>query len=206
MANYTLTYFDFPGSRGEECRIALHVSGAAFEDERIVRDAWATLKPTSPYGGLPILTVAGKGALAQSNAILSFVGRAHGLLPTDPWEAAHHEAVMCAVEDFRAQLNPSGRIADPELKRIAREEFAAGYLKTWAAAIERQLEASSEAGPFFGGAALSVADIKLFIIMRSIIDGGIDHVSRTAFVEFTGLSRLYEAVRTDARVAAWTNR
>lgn len=29
---------------------------------------------------------AGKGQLAQSNAILTFVGRGHGQHPSDPWE------------------------------------------------------------------------------------------------------------------------
>lgn len=205
MAKYTLTYFDFAGSRGEECRLALHCSGVPFEDERLTRDAWAARKPTSPWGGLPILTIEGKGELAQTNAILSFVGRNHGLLPADPFEAAQHEAVMCAVEEFRAELNPTGRIADPEQKRAAREAFANGYLKTWSASIERLLAARAE-GPFFGGAALSVADLKLFIIMRSIIGGGIDHVPTTAFAEFGRLTRLYEAVRTHAGVAAWTSR
>lgn len=201
MPEYTLTYFDFSGSRGEECRLAFHLAGVPFEDERLDRGAWAARKPRTPYGSLPVLTVEGRGELAQSNAILSFVGRAHGLLPTDPFEAARHEAVMCSVEDFRAALNPTGRIADPELKRIAREEFAAGYLRTWAAAIERQL---ADPGPYFGGEAPSVADLKLFIIMRSIVDGGIDHVPPTAFAEFSRLSRLFEAVRSHPRVAERT--
>lgn len=204
MAKYKLTYFDFSGSRGEECRLALHLSGEAFEDDRLPRDSWATRKPTTPYGAVPVLTVEGMGELGQSNAILSFVGRAHGLLPSDPWQAARHEAVMCAVEDFRTQLNATpGRIADPEQKRIAREEFASGYLRTWASAVERQIDAG---GPFFGGARISVADLKLFIIMRSIKDGGIDHVPATAFDDHPRLSRLYEAVASHAAVAAWTTR
>lgn len=33
----TLTYFDFDGSRGLECRLALHVAGVPFQDVRIGR-------------------------------------------------------------------------------------------------------------------------------------------------------------------------
>lgn len=203
MPQYKLTYFDFSGSRGEECRLALALAGVPFEDERINRDAWVARKPTSPFGGLPILTVEGKGEVGQSNAILAFVGRAHGLLPSDPFEAARHEAVMCAVEDFRASLNPTGRIAEAEAKRAAREAFARDYLPTWAAAIERQISAD---GPFFGGASPSVADLKLFIIMRSIVDGTIDHVPSTSFAPFPRLVRLFDAVRTHPAVAAWLAR
>jgi glutathione S-transferase len=203
MPEYKLTYFDFAASRGEECRLALHVAGVEFEDERLTREAWASRKPNTPYGSLPVLTVEGKGELAQSNAILSFVGHNHGMLPADPFEAARHEAVLLAVEDLRAVLNPTGRIADPAAKQAAREAFATDVLPPWAAWVDKQI--ASE-GPFFGGANISVADLKLFIIVRSIKDGTIDHVPATSFAPFERLERLYEAVRTHPAVAEWTGR
>ena len=42
MTKPKLTYFDIPTSRGEECRLALHVAGVAFEDNRIRHAAWPT--------------------------------------------------------------------------------------------------------------------------------------------------------------------
>lgn len=203
MPKYKLTYFDFSASRGEECRLALHLADVPFEDERLARDQWAARKPTTPFGAVPVLTVENCGEIAQSNAILSFIGRAHGMLPADAFESARHEAVMCAVEDFRAQLNPSGRITDPVAKQAAREAFANDYLPTWAAAIEKQIATD---GPFFGGTKISVADLKLFIILRSIKDGTIDHVPVTSFLPFTRLERLYDAVRTHPGVVGWNNR
>ena len=100
-----LTYFDFSGSRGEECRLALHAAGVEFEDHRIKGAEWPTVKPTMPFGAMPVLEIEGKGRLAQSNAILGFIGRSHGLLPDDAWEAARHEAVMCAVEELRGRID-----------------------------------------------------------------------------------------------------
>jgi glutathione S-transferase len=35
MSRPRLIYFDFAGSRGEECRIALHLVGIDFEDVRV---------------------------------------------------------------------------------------------------------------------------------------------------------------------------
>ena len=35
MSKPRLTYFDFAGSRGEECRIALHLAGIDFDDVRV---------------------------------------------------------------------------------------------------------------------------------------------------------------------------
>ena len=59
MARPKLIYFDAPVSRGEECRLALHIAGVDFEDVRINRKDWAALKPTTPFGGVPILRVTG---------------------------------------------------------------------------------------------------------------------------------------------------
>lgn len=201
MSRYKLTYFDFSGSRGEECRLALHLAGEPFDDDRMAQGTWATVKPTTPYGAVPVLTIDGERVLAQSNAILSYLGRTHGLLPTDAFEAARHEAAMCAVEDLRGQMNPMSRIADADEKKTAREAFASGYLRTWSAALERQIQ-----GPFFGGSRISVADLKLYIVMKSIKSGGIDHVPATAFDEFTALSRLYDAVDTYPAVVGWNAR
>src|SRR5271165_961321 len=107
MSKPKLTYFDAPVSRGEECRLALHVAGVDFEDNRIRRDDWPSLKPKTPFGSLPTLEMPGHPVLAQSNAILVLVGRLHGLHPKEPFEAARHEAMMQHVEDLRAGVSPS---------------------------------------------------------------------------------------------------
>ena len=198
MSQYKLTYFDFSGSRGEDCRLALFVAGVPFEDHRISQETWASLKADSPYGALPVLELAGKAPLAQSNAILTFVGQQHGLLPQDPWEAAQHLAVLESVEDLRAHLAPSGKLKDAEEKKQAREAFASGYLKQWSRALERQVR-----GPFLAGSAISVADIKVFQIMSSFKNGVLDHIPTSAFDDFPKLDALYAAVLKEPKIAEW---
>jgi glutathione S-transferase len=201
MPRYKLTYFDFSGSRGEECRLTLHLAGLDFEDHRIQREQWAALKPTTPYGVLPILEVEGRPPLAHSNAILGYLGRQHGLLPDDAWEAARHEAVMAAAEDLRVEVGASSRLQDPEEKRLAREAFAAGPMQAWAARIERQIE-----GPFLGGASIGVADIKLFLVMRAYKQGVLDHIPRDVFAAHRRLEELYSAVESHPRIVDWCSR
>src|SRR5437016_8416928 len=111
MPPYKLTYFDTASSRGEECRLALHVAGLPFEDERLNRDQWAARKASTPFGALPVLAIDGR-QLAQSNAILRFIGSQHGLHPAEPFEAAVHESVMCAVEALRTRMGRTSRIKD----------------------------------------------------------------------------------------------
>src|SRR5207253_1774683 len=119
MPLYKLTYFDAATSRGEECRLALHVAGLPFEDERLTRDQWAARKASTPFGALPVLVTDGR-QLAQSNAILRFIGSQHGLHPVEPFEAALHESLMCAVEDLRTRMGPIIRIKDEAVKQHPR--------------------------------------------------------------------------------------
>jgi glutathione S-transferase len=199
MEKAKLIYFDAPMSRGEECRLALHVAGVPFEDVRIKREDWPALKPTTPFGSIPVLEVPGHAPLAQANAILVLVGRQHGLHPKDDFEAARHEAMMGHVEDLRTAVTPSIRMVDEAQKKAAREALVAGYLPTWAGNVEKHLGD----GPFFAGAKLQVVDLKLHMAVRWFAGGKVDYIPATIFAAFPKLTRVHDAVRDDARVKAW---
>ena len=57
MAKPKLTYFDAPVSRGEECRLALHLAGVDFEDVRVKGRRLARAEATTPYGSMPTLEI-----------------------------------------------------------------------------------------------------------------------------------------------------
>ncbi len=194
MPSPKLTYFDFPGGRGEECRLALHVAGVEFEDHRIKGEAWRDLKSSTPFGALPILEVDGKPTIAQSNAILRLIGAEHELLPTDPWETARHESLMQACEDLRHEMTLSGKLTDEDEKAKARQK----YMQHWVQNVEAQVR-----GPFVGGDAISVADLKLFNVVNWFKRGGVDHVEPTVFDDAPKLSALFDAVQDHARVKDW---
>lgn len=198
--HFTLSYFDSPASRGEECRLALHHAGLEFTDDRI-KD-WPSRRASTPFGALPVLTAEGHGQIAQTNTILRLVGRLHGLHPSDPWEAARHEAIMASVEDMRGRLNPITRIKDPEEKRRAREEVASGYLQEWAGALEKLVGP----GPFVGGAALHVVDLKLYVALSPFVRGAMDHIPADVFKAFPRLLGVYEAVKAHPRTRSWQER
>jgi glutathione S-transferase len=86
MSKPRLFYFDAPVSRGEECRLALHLAGVDFEDVRIKVADWPALKERMPYGALPVL------------------------------EAARHEGMMQHVEDLRSKVSPTLRMGEAEKK------------------------------------------------------------------------------------------
>jgi glutathione S-transferase len=201
MSKPKLTYFDAPVSRGEECRLALHLAGVDFEDVRISGAEWPTLKPQTPYGGLPVLELPGHSPIAHSNAILVLIGRRHGLHPADDFEAARHEGMMQHVEDLRSVVSPTIRMGDAE-KKAAREALVAGYLPAWARAAERNITSS----PFFGGAKIQVVDLKLHMAVRWFIGGKVDYIPATIFTDYPRLVGVHNAVRDHAGVKAWDER
>jgi len=198
MTKPRLTYFDAPVSRGEECRLALHLAGIDFEDVRVKRADWPALKPNTPFGTMPTLEIPGRPTLAQTNAILVFIGRQHDLHPTDPFEAARHEMMMGHVEDLSHKMSPSLSLADEEKKR-AREALAATYLPAWGANAEKQLGD----GPFFAGAKINVVDLKLYGAVRWLSSGRVDHVPATLFAAYPKLNRVHDAVKDHPGVKAW---
>jgi prostaglandin-H2 D-isomerase / glutathione transferase len=201
MLKPRLTYFDMAASRGEECRLALFIAGVDFEDNRLSHSAWSALKPTVPFGSLPILEVPGKPALSQSVAILNYVGRSHGLLPSDEWEAARLLSLMCAAEDLRAEIDKSRGIKDEAEVKRRRAELVEGPLRTWGANMEKQIK-----GPFANGEAISVADIKLYIVLNWFKKGVLDHVPTDVMASFSKLEGVFAAVKAHPKVVEWYSR
>ena len=198
MSKPKLIYFDAPVSRGEECRLALHLAGIDFEDVRIKSADWPAMKDQMPYGGLPVLELPGRGVFGHSNAILVLIGRRHGLHPTDDFEAARHEGMMQHVEDLRAHVSPTLRMGDIE-KKAAREALVAGYLPAWAQAAERNIAG----GPFFAGDKIHVVDLKIHMAVRWFNSGNVDHIPATIFAGYPRLIGVHDAVRDHPGVRSW---
>jgi prostaglandin-H2 D-isomerase / glutathione transferase len=196
-----LTYFDSASSRGEECRLALFLAGVDFEDNRIPRSAWRALKPTTPFGCLPVFELPGKPAVSQSNAILGHIGRRYGLLPADEWEALRLESLLSAAEDLRHAIGKTFGIEDAQELERRRAELVEGPIKTWGARMEKQI-----VGPFAGGTEISVADIKLFVVIGWLKSGVLDHVPAEVLAKFPKLEKLYESVKKHPKIVAWFSR
>lgn len=193
-----LIYFDAPVSRGEECRLALHLAGIDFEDVRVKGADWPAMKAETPYGGLPVLELPERPPLAHSNAILVMIGRLHGLHPSDDFEAARHEGMMQHVEDLRGVVGPTIRMSEPE-KKAAREALVESYLPAWARSAEKNIAGE----PFFGGAKLQVVDLKLHMAVRWFIGGKVDYIPADIFAGSPKLIRVHDAVRDHPGVKSW---
>lgn len=172
MAKLKLTYFDFHGGRGEPARLALSIGGIEFEDDRVPLTDWELRKADTPYGALPVLEVDGQ-TLAQSNAINRYVGKLTDLYPTDPWQAALCDEVMEAVEDIINELVATFNLPE-EQKKAQRQALAEGPITFYLTRLQERLEAHG--GRYFAADRLSVADLKVFIWIRQMRSGVLDHL------------------------------
>jgi glutathione S-transferase len=200
MAKLKLTYFDFHGGRGEPARLALSIGGIAFEDDRVKPADWASHKSDTPFGALPVLEVDGQ-TVAQSNAINHYVGKLTDLYPSDPWQAALCDEAMEAVEDIATKIGATFFLPE-EQKKAQREALVEGPIPFYLTRLEQRLEAHG--GRYFADDRLTVADLKVFVWLRHLKSGALDHVptdlpDRVA----PKLLEHYERVKSDPRVKAY---
>jgi prostaglandin-H2 D-isomerase / glutathione transferase len=174
MAKLKLTYFDFDGGRGEPARLALHIGGIAFEDNRIAGKDWPAFRDRTPFLAMPMLEVDGK-VLTQSNTINRYVGRLTGLYPQDDWQALKCDEVMDAVEDIGSRIAQTLDLA-PEAKKQAREELVAGHLTRYLEQMQSRLTAAG--GEYFADGRLTVADLKVYMWTRWLRSGALDHIPK----------------------------
>jgi glutathione S-transferase len=195
-----LTYFDFHGGRGEPARLALSVGGIPFEDDRVPLSDWERRKPDTPFGALPILERDGQ-ILAQSNAINRYVGKLTDLYPSDPWQAALCDETMEAVEDINNMIVATLFLPEEE-KKAQRKKLVEGPLPFYLTRLQRRLE--ERGGQYFAAGRMSVADLKVFVWIRYLKSGALDHVP-TDLVDLIAprLTEHYERIKNEPGVKAY---
>lgn len=172
MPKLVLTYFDFDGGRGEPARLALHIGGVPFEDRRVPGKDWPKHRDQMPFQAMPVLEVDGK-VIAHSNTINRYVGKLAGLYPKDDWQAVLCDEAMDAAEDISTRIGNTMQLG-PEEKKKAREQLAAGAIPRFLEQLQARLKAAG--GEYFADQRLTVADLKVFMWIRWLKSGVLDHI------------------------------
>ncbi|XP_019343633.1 hematopoietic prostaglandin D synthase isoform X3 [Alligator mississippiensis] len=102
MSHYKLTYFNLRG-RGEIIRYLFAYSGIKYEDYRIEWADWSSIKPTIPFGKVPILEIDGV-IIHQSLAIARYLAKENGVAGKTPLEQALVDAIVDTIDDFMSML------------------------------------------------------------------------------------------------------
>lgn len=172
MSQYKLTYFDFDGGRGEPIRIAFHAAGIGFEDHRISFDEFMKTRSAMPFSCAPVLEI-DDTRVTQSNAMLRHVGKMASLYPNDDLQALYCDEAMDAVEDLLHQVVHTFGLQGDELKQ-ARVKLVDGWITTYVKGFADLLARGG--GKYFADGRLTVADLKIYMQIRSLRNGTLDHV------------------------------
>jgi prostaglandin-H2 D-isomerase / glutathione transferase len=198
-----LNYFDFDGGRGEPPRLALFIGGIAFEDHRIAPKDWPAARDKMPFRAMPVLEVDGK-ILAHSNTINRYVGKLAGLYPKDDWQAALCDETMDAAEDLGTRIGNTIAL-EGDAKKKAREELASGPIPRFLEQLQARLKAAG--GEWFADKRLTVADLKVFMLVRWLRSGALDHIPKDIVDRVAPeLIKHFERVSGQPKVAEYYDR
>jgi prostaglandin-H2 D-isomerase / glutathione transferase len=172
MPQLKLSYFDTHGGRGEPVRLALAIGGVAFEDHRFTFPQFAGIRQTTPFGQVPVMYVDGV-QVTQSDSLLRYAGKLAGLYPSDPLQALLCDEVAYVVEEANVKLGPTFRMSGEEQK-AARLALVNGSMPVYLGWLQTQLLARG--GEYFADQRLTIADLKVFVDVRGLHSGRLDHV------------------------------
>jgi glutathione S-transferase len=203
MPKLKLTYFDFDGGRGEPARLALSIGGIPFEDQRIAGKDWPAFRNKTPFFAMPTVEVDNK-VVTQSNSINRYIGKLSGLYPKDDWQAFLCDEIMDAAEDIGTRIGQTIDLPE-DAKRKAREELVAGRLTRYLEQIQAKLLAAG--GEYFADGRLTVADLKVFMLIRWLRSGALDHIPKELVDRVAPqLVKHFERVANQAKVAEYYRR
>jgi prostaglandin-H2 D-isomerase / glutathione transferase len=192
----TLTYFDIEGV-AEPVRLALLLTKTPFEDHRIKFPEWSALKPTTPFGVLPVMTLEENGPMrSQSKALLRYIGTtynaspsSYNLYPAD--KLLDIEEAIGVVEDMNTSFSPAlyigmnptrfghpegyGKTEEGQAKiRTMREAWITSELPKWLGFLETML--TKNGGTFLVGGD-TPTDCVAIAALRNFTRGHLDYVN-----------------------------
>ena len=191
-----LTYFDI-AARAEPIRLALAIGNLPFDDERLTREQFLSVKESLPFKQLPTMTIDGK-VYAQSNAILRYVGKQANLYPKDALEALKVDQLVDHLEDIQKKMGPSLYEKDPVKKMELRKELATSILPSMLQQLESQLE-----GKVAVGSSLSIADLLIYQFVSWISMGILDGIPKEVVEPYPKMSACVASVKGHPSVVAW---
>jgi glutathione S-transferase len=155
----TLTYFDLP-AKAEPIRLAFHVGGIPFVDQRVNGAQWQTMKAKfGQYAQIPVLEVDGN-VIYQSVNILLYAGTLTGLIATDLEGELRMREVILACDDIPNTFQQTFTITNPEERIAARTILFKENGRTFCQL--KRIEELVGDREFVVGSTLTIADISVF--------------------------------------------
>lgn len=159
-----LVYFNGRG-RAEIIRIALALAGVEYKDIRVDHETFAKLKKEGklPFQQLPVIEFDGM-VLAQSQAILRFLGEEFGLYGTSIDEKARIDVICEGWTDVWTKFSQA-KSSPKEVQVEAVQKFAKEVLPVWMGFMTKLLKENNDGKGYFVGDTVSIADILSYALV-----------------------------------------
>jgi len=197
MPSYKLTYFDGRG-RGEIIRLLFAYQGQDYVDNRIKREDWPALKPSAPFGQVPILEVDGV-KLCQSNSCARYLARKFNLAGKTELDQAKGDMLVDCFDDSAKPIMLFFMEKDEAKKAEAKKKFVEEQLPASLALLEALLVANNGGDKFFVGTEVTWADIAFMNFVQWTAMGG----AVNPLTKFPKLTALDDRVKKIPKIAAW---
>merc|ERR1711976_53697 len=196
MSGMKLIYYNGRG-RAETIRLVFALAGKEFDDHRIKPEDMPALKPTLPFGQVPVLEHNGE-MMGQSMTIARFVAREFGLAGDTNLEAAHVDEIVDVITDFQNALYDVFFTKDEELKKEKKKKVYEETIPTSLKNLEKKVE--QRGGDFFIGKKVTWAEMHFFQIIDALIA---EPESKEILEPYPKLKNLFESVQKIPNVAKY---
>ncbi len=200
---YALYYWPIPGL-AEASRVALTLAELDWEDVEIDGPMFAKMKEGGelPWGMVPMLQTP-EGPLAESIAILRYLGHMCDLIPSDSFKAAKVDEFLDGIGPYSGILDGTFSIEDLDQRTRAREALftATGKGTKSLTRLEEKI-AESTTGWIASTSLMNIADLKVFTHIFGLFSGNFDGVDKSILAAYPKLLDYHDLVANEPRIKA----
>lgn len=199
-----LKYFAHEGL-AEAIRLTFFMGDVPFVDERLTEEQFAELKPSLPFGQVPVLDIDdGKVVVAQSQALLRYAGRLAKLFPANnPLAALKIDEILNVLDELRIRMAVSLSEEDETKKKIMREMLAQDVIPHYLNMLEPRLEQLKHSPDLHSKSKVFIHDIVIFLLMKNFRMGVLDYIPSNIAEDFSLLCASFDKVDAHPKVKEW---
>ncbi|XP_064391297.1 hematopoietic prostaglandin D synthase-like [Halichondria panicea] len=198
MPTYKLTYFNIRG-RVEIIRLIFKQAGVEFEDVRVSQgEEWLKLKPSMPYGTIPVLEVDGK-QLPGRGSIQRYLAEKFGLAGSNDFENAQVHSIVDAENDFAQKFLGVVFEKDESRKFKLKKKLEDEVMPKYLGIFEQILTKNASPDGWFFGSKVTYADLGFFNMMCWSVKEGYSSL----LDKYPAIKKNIAAVEALPNIAKW---
>ena len=197
MTTYKLTYFPVE-AKGELIRFIFAQAEIPYEDVRVTWEDWPALKPSTPFGYLPLLEFSGE-TLAGSGPIARYLAEKHGLAGSSDLDNAKIAAIKDIQDEAVMKMVKAFFEKNEETKGKMKDEVIKDFIPKYLGLMEKTIKNNTSEGGWLFGSKVTYVDLNLYLVTDFMKEFKEDNL----FDEYSGVKKLRDAVAALPNIAQW---